>query len=55
MTTHQILELKGRTKVAAACVTCGTRCAFTTDPEVVLAWVESHSDGDFAVIAGSWR
>jgi hypothetical protein len=48
--THQIHRLIGRKKVAAACITCGTRCAFTHDPEVVLAWIELHTDGDYEVI-----
>lgn len=43
---HQIHNLIGRKKVAAACITCGTRCAFTHDPEAVLAWVEAHTDGE---------
>ena len=48
--THKIHNLIGRKKVAAACITCGTRCAFTNDPEIVMAWVEAHTDGDYVTI-----
>jgi hypothetical protein len=54
--THKIHHMVGRqvrdghSKVAVACITCGTRCAFTNDPEIVLAWIEAHTDGDYVVI-----